>query len=118
MVSLPHRSTHISIHKSNGKPESSVTPGLDRVRKEAKRGSHKTLHVVILFVLDHKTGTRGLGQCSTRQPTVYSYTVSHRSPLLRVNSPTRFTFINTTVFIIDHLSSKWKRFLPILSERD
>src|SRR3954464_11312673 len=89
MVSLPHRSTHISIHKSNGKPESSVTPGLDRVRKEAKRGSHKTLHVVILFVLDHKTGTRSLGQCSTRQPTVYSYTASHRSPLFRVDSPTR-----------------------------
>src|SRR3954465_9175534 len=83
MVSLPHRSTHISIHKSNGKPESSVTPGLDRVCKEAKRGSHKTLHVVILFVLDHKTGTRGLGQCSTRQPTVDSYIASHRSPLLR-----------------------------------
>src|SRR3954463_8140984 len=106
MVSLPHRSTHISIHKSNGKPESSVTPGLDRVRKEAKRGSHKTLHVVILFVLDHKTGTRGLGQCSTRQPTVYSYTASHRSPLFRVDSPTRFTFINTTVFIPSRLTIK------------
>ena len=25
----------------NGKPESSVTPGPDRVSKEAKRGSHK-----------------------------------------------------------------------------
>src|SRR4051812_40230162 len=106
MVSLPHRSTHISIHKSNGKPESSVTPGLDRVRKEAKRGSHKTLHVVILFVLDHKTGTRGLGQCSTRQPTVYSYTACHRSPLFRVDSPTHFTFNNTTVFIPSRLTIK------------
>src|SRR4051794_20655192 len=94
MVSLPHKSTHISrmmqpflhnfsMHMPNGKHESIVTPGPDRVCKEAKRGSHKTLHVVILFVLDHKTGTRGLGQCSTRQPTVYSYTASHRSPLLR-----------------------------------
>src|SRR3954470_15861113 len=30
-----------SMHMPNGKPESIVTPGLDRVRKEAKRGSHK-----------------------------------------------------------------------------
>src|SRR4051812_16483969 len=95
-----------SMHMPNGKPESIVTPGPDRVHKEAKRGSHKTLHVVILFVLDHKTGTRGLWQCSTRQPTVYSYTASHRSPLLRVDSPTRFTFINTTVFIPSRLTIK------------
>src|SRR3954471_15387822 len=80
------------MHMPNGKPESIVTPGPDRVRKEAKGGSHKTLHVVILFVLDHKTGTRDLGQCSTRHPTVYSYTASHRSPLLRVDSPTQFHF--------------------------
>src|SRR3954468_15781674 len=91
MVSTHRRSTHIFIVRSNGKPESSVTPRPDQVRKEAKRGSHKTLHVVILFVWDHKTGTRGLGQCSTRQPTVYSYTASHRSPLFRVDSPTRLT---------------------------
>src|SRR3954465_10918326 len=103
MVSLPHRSTHISIHKSNGKPESSVTPGLDRVRKEAKRGSHKTLHVVILFVLDHKTGTRGLGQCSTRQPTVYSYTASHRSPLFRWIH--QHIIIRFTVFIPSRLTN-------------
>src|SRR3954468_8183138 len=81
---------NFSMHMPNGKPESIVTPGPDRVRKEAKRGPHKTLHVVILFVLDHKTGTWGLGQCSTRQPTVYSYTASHRSPFLRVDSPTRY----------------------------
>src|SRR3954471_11795142 len=31
-----------------------------------------------------------LGQCSTRQPTVYSYTASHRSPCIRVDSPTLF----------------------------
>src|SRR3954471_9858527 len=30
-----------SMHMPNGKPESSVTPGPDRVSKEAKRGSHK-----------------------------------------------------------------------------
>src|SRR4051812_24844953 len=78
------------MHMPNGNPESNVNPGLDRVRKEAKRGPHKTLHVVILFLLDHKTRTRGLGQCSTRQPTVYSYTPSHRSSLFRVDSPTPY----------------------------
>src|SRR3954462_14482926 len=31
-----------------------------------------------------------LGRCSTRQPTVYSYTASHRSPCIRVDSPTHF----------------------------
>src|SRR4051812_7570943 len=81
-----------SVHMPNGNPESIVTLGPDRVRKEAKRGPHKTLHVVILFVLDNKTRTRGLGQCSTRQPTVYSYTASHRSPCIRVDSPTQFHF--------------------------
>src|SRR3954464_9754023 len=34
----------------------------------------------------------GLRRCSTRQPTVYSYTASHRSPCLRVDSPTQFHF--------------------------
>src|ERR1041384_3129452 len=34
----------------------------------------------------------GLRQCSMRQPTVYSYTVSHRSPCIRVDSPTQFLF--------------------------
>src|SRR3954471_16704442 len=32
----------------------------------------------------------GLRRCSTRQPTVYSYTASHRSPCIRVDSPTQF----------------------------
>src|SRR4051812_46242845 len=31
-----------------------------------------------------------LRQCSTRQTTVYSYTTSHRSPCIRVDSPTQF----------------------------
>src|SRR3954470_12510049 len=31
----------------------------------------------------------GLRQCSMRQPTVYSYTASHRSPCIRVDSPTQ-----------------------------
>src|SRR4051812_47320153 len=31
-----------------------------------------------------------LRRCSTRQPTVYSYTSSHRSPCIRVDSPTQF----------------------------
>src|SRR3954469_21941645 len=31
-----------------------------------------------------------LRRCSTRQPTVYSYTASHRSPCIRVDSPTQF----------------------------
>src|SRR3954468_16179974 len=31
----------------------------------------------------------GLRRCSTRQPTVYSYTASHRSPCIRVDSPTQ-----------------------------
>src|ERR1041385_8552569 len=33
-----------------------------------------------------------LRRCSTRQPTVYSYTTSHRSPCIRVDSPTQFHF--------------------------
>src|ERR1043165_7049800 len=32
----------------------------------------------------------GVRQCSTRQPTVYSYTASHRSPCISVDSPTQF----------------------------
>src|ERR1043165_1113894 len=32
----------------------------------------------------------GLRWCSTRQPTVYSYTASHRSPCIRMDSPTQF----------------------------
>src|SRR3954462_15583365 len=31
----------------------------------------------------------GLRRRSTRQPTVYSYTASHRSPCIRVDSPTQ-----------------------------
>src|SRR3954465_517458 len=31
-----------------------------------------------------------LRRCSTRQPTVYSYTASHRSRCIRVDSPTQF----------------------------
>src|SRR4051812_2528701 len=31
-----------------------------------------------------------LRRCSTRQPTVYSYTTSHRSPCIRVDSPAQF----------------------------
>src|SRR3954465_445689 len=31
-----------------------------------------------------------LRQCSMRQPTVYSYPASHRSPCTRVDSPTQF----------------------------
>src|SRR3954470_7533044 len=31
-----------------------------------------------------------LRQCSTRQPLVYSYTASHRSPCIRVDSPRHF----------------------------
>src|ERR1041385_6396018 len=105
MVSLPHRSTHISMVRSNGKPESSVTPGPDRVRKEAKRGSHKPYMWSYSLSWITKQELGGLGQCSTRQPTMYSYTASHRSPLFRVDSPTRFTFINTTVFIPSRLTN-------------
>src|SRR4051812_42326972 len=36
-----------------------------------------------------------LRRCSTRQPTVYSYTASHRSPCISVGSPTMFTTIST-----------------------
>src|SRR3954469_7998522 len=32
----------------------------------------------------------GLRQCSMRQTTVYSYPASHRSPCIRVDSPTQF----------------------------
>src|SRR3954463_1460416 len=78
-----------SMHMPNGKPESNVTPGPDRVSKEARWGSHKPY--MWSYSLSWITiGTRGLGQCSTRQPTVYSYTASHRSPCIRVDSPTQF----------------------------
>src|SRR3954469_8936405 len=39
MQPFPHS---FSMHMPNGKPESSGTPGPDRVCKEAKRGSHKS----------------------------------------------------------------------------
>ena len=42
----------------------------------------------LLLGSPHKNS--GLRQCSTRQPTVYSYTASHRSPCIRVDSPTQF----------------------------
>src|ERR1041385_9263803 len=89
MVSLPHRSTHISIVRSNGMPESSVTPGPDRyvTRPNGAPINPTCGHTLCL---GSQKGTRGLGQCSTRQPTVYSYTASHRSPLFRVDSPTRY----------------------------
>src|ERR1041385_1131534 len=102
MVSLPHRSTHISMHKSNGKPESSVTPGPDRVRKEANRGSHKPYMWSYSLSWITKQELGGLGQCSTRQPTVYSYTASHRSPLFRMDSPTRCHLHHFVHFIPTH----------------
>src|SRR4051812_3103798 len=34
-----------------------------------------------------------LRRCSTRQPTVYSYIASHRSPCIRVDSPTQLHFL-------------------------
>src|SRR3954465_4956882 len=42
----------------------------------------------LLLGSPHKNS--GLRRCSTRQPTVYSYTASHRSPCIRVDSPTQF----------------------------
>src|SRR3954469_20674341 len=42
----------------------------------------------LLLGSPHKNS--GLWKCSTRQPTVYSYTASHRSPCIRVDSPTQF----------------------------
>ena len=42
----------------------------------------------LLLGSPHKNS--GLRQCSMRQPTVYSYTASHRSPCIRVDSPTQF----------------------------
>src|SRR3954467_3904735 len=71
---------YFSMHMPNGKPESIVTPGPDRVSKEAKRGSHKPY----MWSYSCLGSQSSLGQCSTRQPTVYSYTSSHRSPLVRV----------------------------------
>src|SRR3954468_4291898 len=42
----------------------------------------------LLLGSPHKNS--GLRQCSMRQPTVYSYTTSHHSPCIRVDSPTQF----------------------------
>src|SRR3954469_7557726 len=42
----------------------------------------------LLLGSPHKNS--GLRRCSTRQPTVYSYTTSHRSPCIRMDSPTQF----------------------------
>src|SRR3954462_11628479 len=42
----------------------------------------------LLLGSPHKNS--GLRRCSTRQPTVYSYTASHCSPCIRVDSPTHF----------------------------
>src|ERR1043165_5772785 len=83
-----HLHLSFSMHMPNGKSESNVTPGPDRVSKEAKRGSHKP-YMWSYFCLGSQNRNTGPRQCSTREPTVYSYTASHRSPLFRVDSPTR-----------------------------
>src|SRR3954462_11259996 len=41
----------------------------------------------LLLASPHKNSD--LRRCSTRQPTVYSYTTSHRSPCIRVDSTTQ-----------------------------
>src|SRR3954462_12513316 len=41
----------------------------------------------LLLGAPHKNSN--LRRCSTRQPTIYSYTTSHRSPYIRVDSPTQ-----------------------------
>src|SRR3954465_3920031 len=43
---------------------------------------------ILLLGSPHKN--LGLRQCSMRQPIVYSYTASHRSPCIRVDSPTQY----------------------------
>src|SRR3954468_9089235 len=41
-IYMIHHFLHsFSMHMPNGKPKSILTPGTDRVSKEAKRGSHK-----------------------------------------------------------------------------
>src|SRR3954463_9014209 len=46
-----------------------------------------------------------LGKCSTRQPTVYSYTASHRSPCIRVDSPTLFHHHHHDHYIPTHTTA-------------
>src|SRR3954467_8477112 len=77
MVSLPHRSTHISMVSSNGKPESSVTPGPDRVSKEAKWGSHKPYmwSYSLSWITKQELGAKGSLQrdnplCTPTQPLI------------------------------------------------
>src|SRR3954469_22621568 len=106
MVSLPHRSTHMSMHKSNGKPESSVTPGPDRVRKEAKRGSHKPYmwSYSLSWITKQELGALGSVQrdnplCTPTQPLIVHLCLGwiHRHS---------FTFINTMFIIIPtHIKS-------------
>src|SRR3954464_6929699 len=100
MVSLSHRSTHISkmmqpflhsfsMQMSNGKPELMWLLDVNRIKVLGREGSVSPMCGCTLCLgLPYKNS--GLRRRSTRQPTVYSYTASHRSPCIRVDSPTQF----------------------------
>src|SRR3954471_8457547 len=103
MVSVSHRSTHISRMMQHfhsiffyahvkWKARTNVTPGRQPDQGTRPRGvSEPNVWLYSLF-LDYHKRTRCLRRCSMRQPTVYSYTSSHRSPCIRVDSPTQFHF--------------------------
>src|SRR3954466_2890293 len=112
MVSLSHRSTHISMVRSNGKPESSVTPGPDRVRKEDKRGSHKPY--MWSYSLSWITKQEGSVQrdnplCTPTQPLIVHLCLGwinqHVIISITVFIPSRLTIITSSLYHLEAISS-------------
>src|SRR3954465_5900997 len=63
--------------------------GVERGEVLGREGSVSPMCACALLLgSPHKNSD--LRRCSTRQPTVYSYIASHRSPCIRVDSPTQF----------------------------
>src|SRR4051812_21720330 len=79
------------MHMPNGKTELIDFWTSTRIEVLGREGSVSPICGCTLCLgLPYKNS--GLRRCSTRQPTVYSYTASHRSPCIRVDSPTQFHF--------------------------
>src|ERR1041385_4899457 len=105
MVSLPHRSTHISIVRSNGMPESSVTPGPDRYVKRPNGAPINPTcgHTLCLGSQNRNSGPRAVFNETTHCALLHSLS---SFTFVQGGFTTRFTFINTTVFNPSRLTIK------------
>src|SRR3954470_14318741 len=97
-----------SMHMPNGKPESSVTPGLDWVSKEAKRGSHKPYKwsYSLSWITKQELGALGSAQrdnplCTPTQPLIVHLCLGwihqHIIISITVSIPSRLTNSNLIV---------------------